>query len=65
MPCKRSYRMEFRNRAIVPNVAGALCVAATSAMAQVGDIPDRNGLYGTVRGKIITCPNANLAFSYH
>ncbi len=37
--------MEFRNLAIVPSVAGALCVAATSAMAQVGEIPDRNGLY--------------------
>lgn len=37
--------MEFRNRAIVPSMVGALCVAATSAMAQVGEIPDRNGLY--------------------
>ena len=37
--------MEFRNRAIVLSVAGALCVAATSAMAQVGEIPDRNGFY--------------------
>ena len=37
--------MKFRNRAIVPSIAGALCVAATSAMAQVGEIPDRNGLY--------------------
>lgn len=35
--------MEFRNRAIVPSMAGALCVAATSAMAQVGEIPDRYG----------------------
>lgn len=37
--------MEFRNWAIVPGVAGALCVAATSAMAQVGEIPDRSGPY--------------------
>ena len=37
--------MEFRNRAIVPSMAGALCLAASSAMAQVGEIPDRNGLY--------------------
>lgn len=37
--------MAFTNRAIVPSMAGALCVAATSAMAQVGEIPDRNGLY--------------------
>lgn len=37
--------MEFRNMAIVPTVAGALCVAATSAMAQVGEIPSRNGFY--------------------
>jgi putative membrane protein len=37
--------MEFRNWAIVPSMAGALCVAATSAMAQAGEIPDRNGLY--------------------
>lgn len=34
--------MEFRNMAIV---AGALCIAATSAMAQVGEIPGRNGFY--------------------
>ncbi len=37
--------MEIRNRAIVPSMAGALCVAATSAMAQVGEIPDPNGQY--------------------
>lgn len=37
--------MEFRNRAIVPSMVGALCVAATSAIAQVGEIPERNGLY--------------------
>ncbi|MGY9048533.1 MAG: SHOCT domain-containing protein [Rhodobacterales bacterium] len=35
--------MKLRNRAIVPSMAGALCVAATSAMAQVGEIPDRYG----------------------
>ena len=37
--------MEFRNRAIVPSLAGTLGLAATSAMAQVGEIPDRNGFY--------------------
>jgi len=37
--------MEFRNRAIVPSMAGALCIAATSAMAQVGEIPGRNGFF--------------------
>lgn len=37
--------MEFKNLAIVPSVVGALYVAATSALAQVGEIPDRNGLY--------------------
>ncbi|MEN8659366.1 SHOCT domain-containing protein [Marivita sp.] len=37
--------MEFRNRTIVPSMVGALCVAATSAIAQVGEIPERNGLY--------------------
>ncbi|MFD1196628.1 SHOCT domain-containing protein [Seohaeicola saemankumensis] len=37
--------MEFRNRAIVPSLVGALCVAATSAQAQVGEILERNGLY--------------------
>lgn len=33
------------NRAIVPSIAGAFCFAATSAMAQAGVIPDRNGYY--------------------
>jgi putative membrane protein len=37
--------MEFRNKAIVPSMAGALCVAATSAMAQVGEITSHNGFY--------------------
>ena len=37
--------MELKYSTIVPAVAGALCFAATSAMAQVGDIPDRNGSY--------------------
>lgn len=35
--------MEFRNIAIVPSVAVAVAVAATSAMAQVGEITDRYG----------------------
>lgn len=37
--------MKFKNRAIVPSIAGALCVAGTSTMAQVGEIPSRNGFY--------------------
>jgi putative membrane protein len=37
--------MELRDSVVIPSVAGALCVAATSVMAQVGEIPDRNGLY--------------------
>ncbi len=37
--------MEFRNRSIVPGMTGALFIVATSATAQVGEIPDRNGLY--------------------
>ncbi len=35
--------MKFRSWTTVPGVAGALCVAATSAMAQVGEIPNRPG----------------------
>ena len=37
--------MEFKNRVIVPSIVAAFCVAATSAMAQVGEIPSRNGFY--------------------
>jgi putative membrane protein len=37
--------MNIRSWDTVPSVAGALCLAASSAMAQVGEIPDRNGLY--------------------
>ncbi len=37
--------MEFRNMAIVPSVAGALSVAATSVMAQAGEISDRYGSF--------------------
>jgi putative membrane protein len=37
--------MEFKNRVIVPSVVAAFCVAATSAMAQVGEIPERGGGY--------------------
>jgi putative membrane protein len=36
--------MEFRHMAIIPSIAGALSVAASSAMAQVGEIPDRSGM---------------------
>lgn len=34
--------MEFRNRAIVSSMAGALSIAATSTIAQVGETPARN-----------------------
>ena len=37
--------MEFKNRAIAPMVAGILHTTATSAMAQVGEIPERFGQY--------------------
>ena len=37
--------MEFKTKVIVPSVVAAFCVTATSAIAQVGDIPDRNDLY--------------------
>lgn len=37
--------MKLRSRAIVSGMAGALCVAATSAMAEVGEIPGRNSFY--------------------
>ncbi len=37
--------MEFKNRAIAPMVAGILYTTATSAMAQVGEIPERFGHY--------------------
>ena len=37
--------MEFRNRLIVSSLVATFSVAATSAIAQIGEIPDRNGLY--------------------
>lgn len=37
--------MEFKNRVIVPSVVAVFSQAATSAMAQVGEIPSRNGFY--------------------
>lgn len=37
--------MEFRNIAIVPSVVVAVGVAATSAMAQVGEVAGQNGRY--------------------
>ncbi|WP_341223207.1 SHOCT domain-containing protein [Loktanella salsilacus] len=37
--------MKFKNRAIAPIVAGILYTTATSAMAQVGEIPERFGQY--------------------
>ena len=42
--------MDFWRIAIVPSMAGALCVAATSAMAQVGEIPDRYGPFNHGHG---------------
>lgn len=36
--------MQFRTMATTLSIAGALCFAATSAIAQVGEIPDRNGM---------------------
>ncbi|MCX8226808.1 MAG: SHOCT domain-containing protein [Sulfitobacter sp.] len=36
--------MEFKNTVIVSSVVGAVCMTATAAMAQVGEIPNRNGL---------------------
>ena len=45
MSHKWSYRIEFKSRVIVPSVVAALCMATTSAMAQVGEISDRGGLY--------------------
>ena len=37
--------MEFKNRAIAPMVASILYTTATSAMAQVGEIPERFDQY--------------------
>jgi putative membrane protein len=37
--------MEFKNRAIAPMVASILYTTATSAMSQVGEIPERFGQY--------------------
>ena len=37
--------MKFRNRAISSSVAGVFCVTAGSALAQVGETPDRYGPY--------------------
>ena len=37
--------MQSRTIAIVPSLMVAVCVAAASAMAQVGEIPDRHGPY--------------------
>ncbi len=37
--------MEFRKLAIVPSLAAVFGVAAKSAMAQVGEIPDRYGAF--------------------
>jgi putative membrane protein len=44
MPCKGRYKMEFKNTVIVSSVVGAVGMTATAAMAQVGEIPSRNGL---------------------
>ncbi|MFT6786193.1 MAG: putative membrane protein [Dinoroseobacter sp.] len=37
--------MEFKNRVIVPSVVAGFCMSATSAIAQVGEIPERGGGY--------------------
>ena len=37
--------MRFRNSAIVPSVVVAVGAAATSAMAQVGEVAGQNGRY--------------------
>ena len=37
--------MEFKNKAIAPMVASILYTTATSAMSQVGEIPERFGQY--------------------
>jgi len=37
--------MEFKNKAIAPMVASILYTTATSAIAQVGEIPERFGQY--------------------
>ena len=37
--------MEFKKRVIVPSVVAAFCMSATSAIAQVGEIPERGGGY--------------------
>ena len=37
--------MEFKNRVIVPISVALFCLAATSAMAQVGEIPERGSGY--------------------
>lgn len=37
--------MKLKNRVYVPGIVAAFSVAATSAMAQVGEIPSRNGFY--------------------
>jgi putative membrane protein len=37
--------MQFRNSAIVPSVVVAVGAAATSAMAQVGEVAGQNGRY--------------------
>lgn len=37
--------MKFGNWAIVPTTAGALCFTATSAVAQVGEIPGQDGRF--------------------
>lgn len=37
--------MNFRNIVIIPTLTAAVGVATTSAMAQVGEIPDRYGPY--------------------
>jgi len=42
---ERSYEMKRKNRVYVPGIAAAFSVAATSAIAQVGEIPSRSSFY--------------------
>ena len=43
---EQSYKVKLKNRVFVLSIMAAFSVAATSAMAQVGEIPIRNGFYG-------------------
>ncbi|EDQ03097.1 hypothetical protein OIHEL45_18991, partial [Sulfitobacter indolifex HEL-45] len=42
---ERSYEMKRKNRVYVPGMVAAFSVAATSAIAQVAEIPSRSSFY--------------------